>query len=172
MVFGQPRYRRPNIPGTPEDIYRAFIAAEALSWIGTPYQLRQRVKGAACDCYTFIAETMIACRIITEEVLPIYHGDWWAHISDEEYILKLLRYTKKTFQGQLAGRNKVKCGNVLLVRAAGTRSKISNHGAVVTDWPFGVHAVDPKVELCDLTKHPMWALQPVAVFDPFEKVEA
>jgi cell wall-associated NlpC family hydrolase len=151
---------------------RERVVAEARTWIGTPYHLGGRVKGAGCDCYTFIAETMTVCEIIRGETLPIYAGDWWAHISDEQYLRRLMRYATKVFEGVGYGNTDVKPGNILAVRAAGTQSRVFNHGAIVTNWPKAIHSVDEGVEECDVTSHHMWSFQPIRVFDPWEKPNA
>lgn len=151
---------------------RRAVVREAETWLHTPYHLGGRVKGAGCDCYTFIAETMIACNMIVSEHLPIYAGDWWAHISDEQYLRRLMRYATKTFEGVGYGSTNVKPGNVLAVRAAGTESRVFNHGAIVTTWPKAIHSVDAGVEEFDVTSHHMWAYQPLKVFDPWERANA
>ena len=147
---------------------RASVVREAETWKGTPYHIAGRLKGVGCDCYSWIAETLIACGLIRGEDLPIYAGDWWCHISREEYIFRLMRYATKTFEGVGYAKTAVKAGNVLVVRAAGTQSKVFNHGAIVTSWPKALHAVNEGVQEFDVTSHPMWSFQPIAVFDPWE----
>jgi cell wall-associated NlpC family hydrolase len=148
---------------------RTLTVREARTWIGTPYHLGGRLKGVGCDCYSFICEVLIYCRLINVETLPVYAGDWWCHISREEYLFRLMRYATKTFEGVAYGNTNVKSGNVLAVRAAGTESRIYNHGAIVTSFPKAIHAVDGGVEEFDVTSHHMWAFQPLKVFDPWEK---
>lgn len=155
-----------------ESVSRGCVVAEARTWLGTPYHLGARLKGVGCDCYSFIAETMITCGLIRSEDLPIYAGDWWAHITEEQYLRRLMRYATKTFEGVGYGNTAVKPGNVLAVRAAGTQSRVFNHGAIVTSWPMGIHAHDDGVQEVNLTLDPMWACQTIKVFDPWEKLNA
>jgi cell wall-associated NlpC family hydrolase len=152
-----------------ENCARHFVVQEARSWIGTPYHLGARVKGAGCDCYTFIAETMISCHVIRNENLPIYSGDWWAHVTTEQYLFRLLRYAVKTFEGLSCVRDRVLPGNVVATIAPGTESRVFNHGAVVTSWPFGIHSVDDGVVEVDLTEDPMWHGSQIKAFDPWVK---
>jgi hypothetical protein len=112
---------------------------------------------------------MIACRLLGGENLPIYSGDWWCHITEEQYIIRLMRYATKTFEGRCYAHPRVKSGNVLAVRAAGTQSRVFNHGAIVTEWPRAVHSVDPFVEEVDVTTDHMWAGQQLAIYDPWMK---
>ena len=52
----------------------------------------------------------------------------------------------------------------MLTRLA--RSKVYNHGAIVTAWPKVIHAIAPRVEEIDASTNPLWAYRAVAVFTP------
>jgi cell wall-associated NlpC family hydrolase len=152
---------------TTEQVARAQVVAEARSWVGTPYVLRGRVKSAGADCFTFIAEVMIACGLFNSEELPVYNHDWWAHCSDEQYAFRLMRYATNIFEGVAYTSTEVLPGTILVQRMAGSR--VYNHGAIVTAWPLIVHCLSPCVEEVNASRDPTWSYQTVAAFDPWRK---
>ena len=149
---------------TPRALDRAAIVREARSWIGTPYRLGGRVKGAGCDCATFIAEVLIACNLAEREGLGIYSHDWFAHTSNERYLMGLLRHTTKTVEAVAHRSAAAAPGDIILTRLA--RSKVYNHGGIVTAWPKVIHAIAPQVEEIDASTHPLWNYRAIAVFRP------
>ena len=142
----------------------AAIVREARSWIGTPYRLGARVKGGGCDCATFIAEVLIACGLAQRENLGVYSQDWFFHTSSERYLMGLLRHAAKTVEAVAHSSAAALPGDIVLTRLA--RSKVYNHGAIVTAWPKVIHAIAPQVEEIDASTHPLWAYRTVAVFTP------
>lgn len=150
-----------------EQEHRAAVVAEARSWIGTPYVLQARVKGAGVDCASLIAEVLIASNLAEREELGVYSHDWFHHSENERYMLRLLRHAAKTMEAVAYRSTEILPGNLVLTRAA--RSRVFNHGGIVTKWPFLVHAVAPGVEEIDASRHEMWTYQTIAVFDPFSK---
>jgi cell wall-associated NlpC family hydrolase len=147
---------------------RARVVAEAESWLGTPYQLGQRVKGAGCDCVTFIVEVFRACGIYepTEE-LGFYGREWWANAKDDLYLLRLMRYAAKTAEAVSFYSLNAAPGNILLVRAGD--SPVYNHGGIVLRWPRIAHAIVPKVAAVNAPACSLWANKQVVVLDPFLK---
>jgi NlpC/P60 family putative phage cell wall peptidase len=143
---------------------RAAIVAEARSWIGTPYHLGARVKGAGCDCATLIAEVLIACGLADREGLGVYSQDWFFHTSNERYLMGLLRHAAKTVEAVAHGSAGALPGDIVLTRLA--RSKVYNHGAIVTAWPKVIHAIQPQVEEINAATHPLWTYRAIAVFTP------
>lgn len=146
------------------DSQRTCLVEEARSWIGTPYRLRARVKGAGCDCATFLAEVLIACGFADREELGVYAHDWFHHTSEERYLLQLVRHAPHTLDTVAYQTSDIQPGSIVLTHAA--RSKIYNHGGVVIAWPKIVHAIAPAVEEADAGRHPLWAYHAIAVFDP------
>jgi cell wall-associated NlpC family hydrolase len=146
---------------------REAVVQEALSWIGTPYVLGGRVKGAGADCATLIAEVLIACGLVEREDGGVYSHDWFHHTEQDRYMLRVLRHAVKTMDAIAYPSQAIAPGNIVLTRAA--RSKIYNHGAIVIRWPMVVHAVQPQVAEIDASRHRMWQFQQIAVFDPFAK---
>lgn len=150
-----------------EQEQRSALVHQARSWIGTPYVLGARVKGAGVDCASLIAEVLIAANLAEREELGVYSHDWFHHSENERYMLRLLRHAAKTMEAVAYRSTRILPGNIVLTRAA--RSKVFNHGGIVTAWPHIVHAIAPAVEEIDATRHEMWTYQTIAVFDPFAK---
>ncbi len=139
--------------------------AVARSWVGTPYHLKARIKGAGADCGTLLAEYLIECGLCERIDLGNYSHDWFCHTSNELYMLRLMRLARKTLEGIARPGLNAAPGSLALFRVAG--SPVFNHGAIVTKWPFAVHAVYPKVEESDMSKHCLTAYKEVAFFDPW-----
>jgi cell wall-associated NlpC family hydrolase len=146
---------------------RQELVAEARSWIGTKYVHGARVKGGGVDCASFIAEVLIAAGLADREDLGVYSHDWFHHSQDEKYMLRLVRHAPLTLEAVAYRSLAVKPGNIVLTKAA--RSKLYNHGGVITGWPLVVHATLPEVAEVDASRDPMWAFQQIAIFDPFAK---
>lgn len=147
---------------------RPDAVAAARSWQGTPYVLQARVKGAGCDCATLLAEYLIEIGAATRGELAdlgLYSHDWFCHVSSERYLMRLLRHARKTAEVICRGTPDAKPGNLVLFRSVG--SLVYNHGAIVTAWPLGVHAVAPKVTESNLTQHHLTGYREMAIFDPF-----
>jgi len=143
------------------------MVAEVRSWIGTPYVLGARVKGAGVDCATLLAETLIACGLADREDLGVYSHDWFCHAGQtERYALRILRHAAKTMECVAYRSTAIEPGNLVLTRV---NSRIYNHAGIVVAWPRIVHAVSPCVEEADASRHPMWINHQIAVFDPFSR---
>ncbi len=144
---------------------REDALAVARSWVGTPYVLGGRIKGAGCDCATLIAEYLIECGIAQREELGIYSHDWFCHTNSERYMLRLLRHAKKTIETISRPGVNAKPGSIALFRVAGSR--VFNHGAIVETWPKIIHAASPRVEHADASAHWLTSYKEVAIFDPW-----
>ena len=151
---------------------REQVVTEARTWIGTPYLRRAHLKGIGCDCFTFLFEVYRACGIVsqpevTEAETTVLSDDWFQHTTEERYMKWALRHGSKILEAVAYKTLQAGPGDVVLMRAA--RSKVYNHGAIVTRWPNVIlcHAT-AAAEIYAAT-HPMWAYQEVAVFDPWAK---
>jgi cell wall-associated NlpC family hydrolase len=144
---------------------RAEAVARAQAWLGTPYDLRGRVRGAGADCATLLAEYLIEIGAADRIELGIYSQDWFCHASDERYMVRLMRYAKQTAECICRGTIDARPGTLALFRCV--KSKRYNHGAIVTEWPWGIHAVDPQVQRADLTAHHLTGFHEMALFDPW-----
>lgn len=149
-------------PAQAETIARLKIVQCAREWIGTRYHLRGQMKGVGADCGSILFQVAKEQRLI-DGALPEFQQDWWLHATNEKYMRAVMRFAKKVSEGICYRDTPIKDGCFLLSKAA--NSRFYNHGGIVIQWPRLVHAVDPKVEECDATVHPLWALREIAVFD-------
>jgi NlpC/P60 family putative phage cell wall peptidase len=153
-----------NLQREPEDARRDRIVQVARSWIGTPYRLGARVKGAGCDCATLLLEVYRECGLIQDEQLGVFAGDWWLHTTEEKYLLRLLRHAFKVAETVAVRSTKAEPGVIVLTRAGGSR--VFNHGGIVTAWPRVIHTGREGVEEIDASRHPMWTGHVITIFDP------
>jgi len=153
-------------PLSAEQQMRVRVIAEALTWLGTPYAPRQRVKGAGCDCFTWIAETLLACGVMEKIDLPFYKRDWFCHTDKEHYMALLMRFATRLPSTIARQGESVESGNIILTCVGD--SKVMDHGAIVTKWPRVIHSVDPRVVEVNATKNWMWAGREIAIFDPYK----
>lgn len=156
----------PIVIGMAGMIRRDGIVAEALSWVGTPYIPRARVKSGGCDCLTFPLEVMIACGLAKREELPHYNQDWYHHTTEEKYILLLARYTEEIAESFATPTERRDKGNIIVVKTCG--AQLFNHSAIIIDWPIGLHSIkDGGVTRTNLALDPMWLGNEIAIYDPF-----
>jgi cell wall-associated NlpC family hydrolase len=120
------------------------VVREALSWVGTPYHPRARLKGVGVDCGLFIAAVFEESGQIRSVDVPSYVGDEHMHSPDEAYLRIVLAHAKEIKFG------KQRPGDVCLWKFGQRLS----HGAIVTEWPRVVHAtrLERRVWECDLTQ--------------------
>ena len=146
--------------------HRVAVVEEAKSWIGTPYHLKGRVKGAGADCFTFPAEVMIACGLFAREDLPPYQQDWFLHSDEEHYLMLLRKHAVEVITSVCWPTLNVEPGNVVAVKAFSARK--FNHSAIVLAWPRCIHCVkEGGVHEFDIHRDPMWSHREVKIFDPF-----
>lgn len=148
-------------------ITREQIVEEARSFIGTPYHLGGRAKGVGVDCGTFLLLVYQKLGLIDDEDLGVYGHDWWLHVKEEKYMLHVLRHAKQMAERVMYRSDNVEPGNMILVHAA--KSRVYNHGGIVTQWPMIIHSVHGGVQEADASRHPMWAYHEIVVFDPWNK---
>lgn len=147
-----------------EDSLRARIVYEARSWTGTPYHPGGQIKGCGVDCATLIYCTMVNAGIFEREEIGVFSPDWFCHVSEDVYMRRVVRHAFKVVEGTCRYTFTTRAGCICMLKTAGSR--VYNHGFIVTDWPNVVHAVPPRVEETDASRHPMIAYQHIAVFDP------
>lgn len=69
---------------------RAQVRAEALTWCGTPFHHRARVKGAGVDCAQLLLGVYCGLGLVQEPVVEPYARDWFCH-QDRERVLEVIR---------------------------------------------------------------------------------
>lgn len=110
------------------------IAAEARSWIGTPYRHQASLKGVGCDCLGLVRGVWRATVGVEPEPVPPYAPDWAEAASGEPLVEAALRHLTAIDRGTFGQ------GDILLFRwRAGAAAK---HAAIVTAPDLMVHAHD------------------------------
>ncbi len=69
------------------DFQRRQVVDEAMTWIGTPFANRARIKGVGVDCANLLVAAFASVERVT---VPAYPPDWFLH-SDREYLLDVIR---------------------------------------------------------------------------------
>lgn len=71
--------------------FRSAFIAEALSWVGTPFANKGRIKGpAGCvDCANLLAQSAFNVGLVEPFELPDYPPNWGLH-RDNEYLLDVI----------------------------------------------------------------------------------
>ena len=146
---------------------REQLVAEARTWLLTPYVMRGQLKGVGCDCASLLYCILRDTGLMPAQEIGVFSSDWWAHTTDERYMQRMLRHASKVAEAILSRSLNPAPGNIILCKTAG--GHVYNHGAIITKWPRGIHAVKPHVVEVDLSMDPMWASKQCAVFDPFQK---
>lgn len=149
-------------------LQRSEAVEIARSFLGTPYVLGGRVKGAGVDCATLLAAYLIEIGKCTPEDFDdvgIYSHDWFQHQSSERYMLRLMRSAPRVLEASCIGTVDAKPGSLALFKVVGSR--VFNHGGIITKWPFMVHAADPCVKEINAVSHWLTARREVSIFDPW-----
>jgi len=107
---------------------RQAVVKEALSWCGTPYEHRARVKGAGVDCGQLLIAVYSACGLSPDFDPGDYPADWMLHRDEERYLGWVRKFAMPT--------DAPKPGDIVVWRFG----RCVSHGGIVTDWPTIVHA--------------------------------
>ena len=108
---------------------RAQVVQEALSWLGTPYAHRGRIKGAGVDCGQFVALVFEAAGLVGHIEPDAYPHDWHMHRGEERYL-----GTVEAYAHQIQGDPQP--GDIVLYRYG----RCISHGAIVVQWPQIIHS--------------------------------
>lgn len=150
---------------------RAEAVLVARSFVGTSYVLGGRLKGAGVDCATLLGLYLVEIGAAPPDLwstLTPYSHDWFLHDANERYLRGLMRFGFEAAETLCRAGAHAQPGDVVLFRCL--RSKVFNHGAIVTAWPHGIHAEAHGVKEVNLTAHRLTAYNPMEVFDPFAKM--
>ncbi len=133
---------------------REAIVAEARSWLGTPYHHRGRVKGEGCDCAQLVAVSYAAAGVIPYVEPSIYPKDWHLHRSEERYIGEVEKFLVRVDDDERSIIDRpsdfqAQSGDVLMFRLG----RVFSHSAIVTEWPFIIHASAPSIVVEEVMIH-------------------
>lgn len=92
------------------DRKRAAVAAEAMTWIGTPYHHAARVKGVGVDCAQILIGVYSACGLIDAFDTGPYPPDWHMHRSEERYLGWVTKYARRVARPKLGDMTMWKFG--------------------------------------------------------------
>lgn len=111
---------------------RARVDAIAQTWLGTPFHDHGRVRGAGCDCATFLLETFEEAGLIAHVDVGHYSPQFFMHSAEERY----LGWVKKF--GREIAREKARPGDIVLYKIG----LCFAHGALIVapGWPAIIHA--------------------------------
>src|SRR5258708_31549110 len=133
---------------------RQDVADEARSWIGTPYELRQMVKGAGVDCGLLPYCVYRKFNLIPEFSPEWLSGDWFCHTTDERYLLMISKYLRRLVTSRVNGVVEALPGCLALVKTP--ESRVFNHAGIVTTWPRLIHAVPDRVTETTVMSDEFW----------------
>jgi len=113
-----------------EDEQRALIVAEARSWLWTPQEDGQCVKGwnGGVDCARFVAAVFSKLTAEPINVPGSISAQWFMHKSEEHYLNEIEKYCSL-----VAGPPErwPKPGDIVIYRIAHAFA----HSCIVFDWP-------------------------------------
>jgi len=116
-----------------EERQRAAVAAEARSWVRTPYHRQADIKGVGVDCGMLLVRVFVDTGLVPPFDPRPYADDWYLHRGEERYLGFIFDRTK-----EVAGPLR---GDVTVFRYG----RCYAHGGVVTiSRPLTiVHAYQP-----------------------------
>src|SRR5208282_2795193 len=140
----------------------------ARSWIGTPYVRSGRLKGSGVDCGTLLLCYLVEIGAAShDENIPVFSDDWFSHATEESYKYRLMKHARKIAETVCVGRPDAMPGDLVLFRVVGSR--VYNHGAIVTVWPKGIHALAGEgVREVNLAEHALTGHKEMAIFSPWK----
>jgi cell wall-associated NlpC family hydrolase len=123
---------------------RAAVVAEAMTWLGTPWRHRGRVKGAGVDCAQFVIKAYAGAGLIDDFDTGEYPRDWHIHKDEERFLTFVPSFAREIAESEVGP------GDLVLFRIG----RVYSHGAIVIAWPQGIHAwiKADSVALCDLDR--------------------
>jgi cell wall-associated NlpC family hydrolase len=124
---------------------RALVVAEAMTWLGTPYHHRARLKGVGVDCAQLPLAVYVGAGLVEDFDPGDYPCDWHQHRSEERYARVVLSLAR-----ELDSIGDIGPGDVILWKYG----RAFSHGALVIDLPRVIHASrkDDGVVLADIDR--------------------
>jgi cell wall-associated NlpC family hydrolase len=122
--------------------------------------------GEGVDCVQLLVQSFSGAGLIDVPQIERYSIDWHMHRNEEKYLDGIEQYASliDASESPLELRDTdfyVKPADILVFRVGRTFS----HGAIVTSWPFIIHAYQPSniVEEVDVRHTPM-SHRPVRIY--------
>lgn len=150
-----------------ESEQRQAVVAEATSWLGTPFMHGQCVKGAGCDCATFLASCYRTAGVFRAEI-PELQPDWFLHTSKEQYLDELRRHAQ-AFDPK---ERDPQPGDIMIVKDTAIGAKVYSHGAIVLRWPIVIHCFPPAVMMSSVVTYPAFVARKLLLFNPWGTPDA
>lgn len=115
---------------------RQIVAAEARSWLGTPYHHHARVRGVGVDCAQLLAAVFEACDLVPPQHLGNYPAQWHLHRGAELFLERLQAAGARRVQTPATGD----VGVWRYGRAFSHGGVVVGHGGAGGGVPLVVHA--------------------------------
>jgi cell wall-associated NlpC family hydrolase len=109
-------------------LHQQAIVNEALSWLRTPWQHAEAVKGAGVDCGRLLIEVYAHCGLIQRFVPAYYPQDFALHSNDERFLRTIEQYALQVDSPQIGDIAVWKFGRCF------------SHAAIILSWPQIIHA--------------------------------
>lgn len=136
---------------------RAAVAAEALTWVDTPYHHHARLKGVGVDCAQILLAVYVdALQLVPPLDIGSYPPQWHLHRDEERYLDWLQRAGATPVQSPALG-------DIAVYRFGRTYS----HSAIVVEAggdPRLVHAYQGAGVICTRASEFPLSGQPVCYF--------
>lgn len=114
---------------------RAAVIAEAITWLGTRYIARARIKGGGVDCAMSLASWYATDGILPAFEPPPYAVQWGQNQSEETYLAEILKHATeiKEEDAQPADLVAYRMGRTFC------------HAALIIRWPgLVIHATEAR----------------------------
>lgn len=140
---------------------RARVVAEALTWIGTPYHHRGKLKGIGVDCAQLPLCVYAGAGILADFDTGPYPADWHQHRDEERYAAIVLTRARELASPADAGP-----GDLILWKFG----RAFSHGTLLIDRPLVIHASrkDGGVVLADIARDSEFTGRPARAFSIFQ----
>ena len=110
---------------------REAVVAEALSWLGTKFHHRARVKSVGVDCIHFMLEVYERTGVFPHIDPGPYAHDYMLHQGEEVYRNTMEKYATRRPDGELP-----EPGDLALFKFG----RCLSHGGIITQYPIMVHS--------------------------------
>lgn len=116
-----------------ENNEREMLINEAKEWLRTPYHTGGRVKGAGCDCGTFLLGVIENVGFLPHIEVPFYPEDIACHCATPYYLMEIEKHCKLLDESEPK-----KAGDILVFWFDG--AKVPHHAAFVYDDTYMIHS--------------------------------